>query len=492
MDKGKNFAIGFIVSSIVIFFYFIVAGFKSGYAWYILAPLLIILCIVGTILLVRFFKKKKQKKLEQELRSLQTANYKAKILEETTNLKILKEKTKCVQQIVNILDHEVRTRTFEKILSRLYEIIKNEKLTKICYNFITENNGLMYIDYFINYDSSSLPQHDESGEVLLYPFITKARFLCFDSFKHIKPNNDISNIITISNNAFLYDTIRWASTGAAEIAFDLKYNPILADIPDDDDEPDDDELDENNDYYKIFFFMKLLYDNNLISNNFEDKQAIIYLLWILHKTYLENQLEARYEQYGLDKNLTTEEKVEKMYSIAEDDILSVLTIDAYLTNMDKPILLYRDDLIHKIKPMIKNAKDKAKLNRLEHTVNNQTLTTIEDIDLMTGSEFEEFVAKLFRQMGYTTEVTKASGDQGIDVIAKKNNYVVAIQAKCYNGVVGNHAIMEAVAGTKFYNANKCMVITNNYFTKSARDLANVNNVQLWDREVLSEKIKNYC
>lgn len=464
-------------------FYFTVEGFKSGYAWYILTPILIILCITGIILLIRFLKRKKLKKIEQD-------NYKAKIIEETKNLKILKAKTTCIQQIVNILDHEIRTRTFEKILSRLYEIIKNEKLTKICYNFISENNGLVFIDYFINYGSSSLPQHDESGKVLLYPYITKTRFLYFDSFKHVNPNNDISNIITISNNAFLYDTARWACTGAAELLFDLKYNSILSDIPNDDE--DDDELDENNDYYKIYLFIKLLYDNNLILNNFEDRQAIIYLLWILHKTYLENQLDASYELYDLNNNMTTEEKVEKMYTIAENEILQVLAIDSYLNNMDKPIFLYQDDLSCKIKPMIKNAKNKSKLNRLEHDVNNQKLTTIEDLDLMTGSQFEEFIAKLFSQMGYSTEITKASGDQGIDVIARKNNYLVAIQAKCYNGVVGNHAIMEAVAGTKFYKANKCMVITNNYFTKSARELADVNNVQLWDREVLSEKIKNYC
>lgn len=48
--------------------------------------------------------------------------------------------------------------------------------------------------------------------------------------------------------------------------------------------------------------------------------------------------------------------------------------------------------------------------------------------------------------------------------------------------------MEAVAGAKYYNATKTMVVTNNCFTKSARELAQVNNVVLWDRTVLKEKI----
>jgi HJR/Mrr/RecB family endonuclease len=80
--------------------------------------------------------------------------------------------------------------------------------------------------------------------------------------------------------------------------------------------------------------------------------------------------------------------------------------------------------------------------------------------------------------------------KGIDLVAKKDDYVLAIQAKCYTGTVGNHAIMEAVAGTKYYNANQTMVITNSTFTKSAVELAAVNNVILWDRQVLIEKLAN--
>ena len=67
---------------------------------------------------------------------------------------------------------------------------------------------------------------------------------------------------------------------------------------------------------------------------------------------------------------------------------------------------------------------------------------------------------------------------------------MAIQAKCNEGTVGNHAIMEVVAGTKFYNAEQSMVITNSTFTKSAIELAKANGVILWDRQVLIEKLAN--
>ena len=114
--------------------------------------------------------------------------------------------------------------------------------------------------------------------------------------------------------------------------------------------------------------------------------------------------------------------------------------------------------------------------------------TIDDIDMMTGIEFEEFVAKLFTKKGYTVSMTKHSGDQGIDVIVEKNNSKMGIQTKCYSNTVGNSAIQEVVAGKNYYKLDKAIVITNNFFTLSAIKLAEANEVILWDRNILKEKL----
>ncbi len=116
---------------------------------------------------------------------------------------------------------------------------------------------------------------------------------------------------------------------------------------------------------------------------------------------------------------------------------------------------------------------------------------ITDVDLMSGIEFENFVSKLFRQMGYRTQVTRSSGDQGVDILASKDGILIAIQTKCYSGKVGNHSIMEVVGGMKFYNADKCMVVTNSTFTKSAIELAKANDVDLWDRQDLINKLAGW-
>lgn len=114
--------------------------------------------------------------------------------------------------------------------------------------------------------------------------------------------------------------------------------------------------------------------------------------------------------------------------------------------------------------------------------------SINDIDMMTGTEFEKFIASYFEKIGYSAQLTKGSGDQGIDVIIRKDGVKIGIQAKCYSGSVGNSAVQEAIAGRGYYQLDKVMVITNSVFTSAAIELAQINDVVLWDRDVLREKL----
>lgn len=179
--------------------------------------------------------------------------------------------------------------------------------------------------------------------------------------------------------------------------------------------------------------------------------------------------EKLYKKYDVDKLM-----VSLLYEKA-DDFATLLDFITELGNIDNKC------------ERIKKAATKDDLLNGEYTSRKKSIV---DVDLMTGVEFEEFLCNYFNTHGYVCTQTKVSGDQGIDLIAKRDDNVLAIQAKCYTGTVGNHAIMEAVAGTRYYNANQTMVITNSTFTKSAVELAAVNNVILWDRQVLIEKLAN--
>jgi HJR/Mrr/RecB family endonuclease len=160
----------------------------------------------------------------------------------------------------------------------------------------------------------------------------------------------------------------------------------------------------------------------------------------------------------------------------------------------KAITKYRftnNNMVKKVEEHLKLYELESKMYQMEQRMNGEIVvpsTTIEDVDRMTGLEFEHFLSDLFDKLSYRVEVTKTTGDQGIDLLASKNNEVIAIQAKCYSNTVGNEAVQQAIAGKNYYEASKCAVITNNYFTKSAKDLASKTRTILWDREKLKEMI----
>ena len=96
-------------------------------------------------------------------------------------------------------------------------------------------------------------------------------------------------------------------------------------------------------------------------------------------------------------------------------------------------------------------------------------------------------------MNYLVIHTQRSGDQGADLVIQDINSLnkIVVQAKRWKGKISNKGIQEVVAAIKQYNADEAMVITNSYFTKSAAQLANSNNVALIDRDKLNELIQYY-
>jgi restriction system protein len=109
---------------------------------------------------------------------------------------------------------------------------------------------------------------------------------------------------------------------------------------------------------------------------------------------------------------------------------------------------------------------------------------IAEIDRMDGIAFERYLEVLFRQQSYHTERTPPSGDFGADLILSKDCLRTVVQAKRYTKNVGVKAIQEVVAAQKMYHGAKALVVTNSHYTKAARHLAQVNHVELWDREHL--------
>jgi restriction system protein len=99
-------------------------------------------------------------------------------------------------------------------------------------------------------------------------------------------------------------------------------------------------------------------------------------------------------------------------------------------------------------------------------------------DAMTPAEFENFCAEGLRRAGWAARVTMRSRDQGVDVVAEKDDVKVVIQCKLYARPVGNKAVQEVAAAKAHEQASHGIVVTNSSYTLAARHLAHTNGVRL--------------
>lgn len=119
------------------------------------------------------------------------------------------------------------------------------------------------------------------------------------------------------------------------------------------------------------------------------------------------------------------------------------------------------------------------------------ILTLNDIDNLDGLEFENISAIILNKLGYNVSITKASGDFGADIIAKKDGISYAIQCKRFSTEVNLKAVQEVHSAKAFYNCDYGVVLTNNHFNKSAKELALKTNTLLWDRSTLFDLLHQY-
>ena len=109
---------------------------------------------------------------------------------------------------------------------------------------------------------------------------------------------------------------------------------------------------------------------------------------------------------------------------------------------------------------------------------------------MNGAEFEIFCAELLQKNGFKEVIiTKTTGDQGVDILATKDDVRFAIQCKHYASNVGNDAVQQAYAGRKYYGCHVGVVMTNSSFTESAVELAGTTGILLWGGQKIEKMME---
>lgn len=97
-----------------------------------------------------------------------------------------------------------------------------------------------------------------------------------------------------------------------------------------------------------------------------------------------------------------------------------------------------------------------------------------------GIDFEHWCAAKLEEQGWTAIVSQASNDQGVDIEARRGDFVVAVQCKRYTQPIGNKAIQEVYTGAKNISATAAAVIGTGGFTRSALSVASSTSVELFD------------
>ena len=113
------------------------------------------------------------------------------------------------------------------------------------------------------------------------------------------------------------------------------------------------------------------------------------------------------------------------------------------------------------------------------------------VDVMDGFVFEKYVLELLKDQGFQHARLTEKYDLGVDAIADKDGERWGIQIKRNHHKTKAESVRAAVTALNHYQCTRAMVISNNFFTGSARQLAESNRCVLIDRRQLGSWIAQY-
>ncbi|MGN0517645.1 MAG: restriction endonuclease [Acutalibacteraceae bacterium] len=119
----------------------------------------------------------------------------------------------------------------------------------------------------------------------------------------------------------------------------------------------------------------------------------------------------------------------------------------------------------------------------------------EDIQSLSGKEFERICGELMSAMGFQVEYTKASGDGGVDLVARNHSPLIKgryiIQCKRYTGTVGEPIIRDLYGVVASQHAVKGILITTGNFSTPAQTFAHNLPIELINGYELKNLLSEY-
>ena len=117
--------------------------------------------------------------------------------------------------------------------------------------------------------------------------------------------------------------------------------------------------------------------------------------------------------------------------------------------------------------------------------------SLSDLKRMHPFKFEDYIAKLYKNMGYSVKQTKRTGDGGKDIIATKNGQTYFVECKRYSDPVNVHKMRDFVGACVLGGKDiKGIYVTTSSFTNDAKSAANRIGIQMIDGNKLMSMIRS--
>lgn len=133
--------------------------------------------------------------------------------------------------------------------------------------------------------------------------------------------------------------------------------------------------------------------------------------------------------------------------------------------------------------------------RIKRITKWKTLNELYNRYIDKPTDFEEYVADLFRLQGYNANVTPAAGDGGIDILLYKDKAKYVVEVKLYSpkNKIGREKIQK-LHSAMLDSATKAdggFFVTTSDFISSAKDYAQRNNITCINGNNLIDWIAQY-
>lgn len=117
--------------------------------------------------------------------------------------------------------------------------------------------------------------------------------------------------------------------------------------------------------------------------------------------------------------------------------------------------------------------------------------SLSDLKRMHPFKFEDYVAKLYKNMGYSVKQTKRTGDGGKDIVATKNRQTYFVECKRYSDPINVHKMRDFVGACVLGGKDvKGIYVTTSSFTNDAKSAANRIGIQMIDGNKLMSMIRS--